>query len=253
MIKRFLLFFIGTMMVGCSTPHGGLNGYLGKFGYTAFNLPRAGDGVGTIIDFKNRSESIVARGNECFLKANRDAITTRIVAAADLESKVDWAAGASFNVPKAVIEYVDVAGLAKASGAKSVKVSLREPFEQYISRLQFEAYINSIDASDSCKPLISDPDNLLIYQVLGAKGITYQFGDSSDNSIALTAKILDQVNLNPELRRTSQNAGKIETNEILLIGYRAWIVTKPSGVIGTGMSVKEINKKEVEARRESSR
>jgi hypothetical protein len=243
-----------AMLSGCaSPPHAGLTKYIQDFEYVAFTLPRSQDGVGTVIDFKGRSEAIVARGQECFLKTSPAAVSTRDVGAADLDQKTDWNAGASFSLPKAVLEYADVSGLAKASGAKSVKISLKAPFEQYISRLQFLTYLNELPASDPCRSVFADPKNLIIYQVLGAKGITYQFLDGSDNEISFTAKILDQVDLKPELRRTLQGTSKLESNESLLIGYRTWVVTKPAGVVGTTFDVSEISKRDVEARRESAR
>lgn len=252
--KASSLLIVGfALLSGCaSPPHAGLTKYIKDFDYVAFTLPRSQDGVGTVIDFKGRSEAIVARGQECFLRASPTAVNSRDVAAADLDQKTDWNAGASFSLPKAVLEYADVSGLVKASGAKSVKISLKSPFEQYISRLQFVTYINELPAADRCKAVFADPKNLIIYQVLGAKGLTYQFLDGSDNGISFTAKILDQVDLKPEVRRTLQGTSKLESNESLLIGYRTWVVTKPSGVVGTTLDVKEIAKREVEARRESA-
>lgn len=242
-----------ALLTGCaSPPHAGLTTFIRDFDYVAFTLPRSQDGVGTVIDFKGRSESIVARGQECFLRASPTAVSSRNVAAADLDQKTDWSAGASFSLPKAVLEYADVSGLVKASGAKSVKISLKEPFEQYISRLQFLTYINELPAADPCRSVFADPKNLIIYQVLGAKGLSYQFLDGSDNAISLTAKILDQVDIKPELRRTLQGTSKLESNEPLLIGYRTWVVTKPAGVVGTTLDVKEVAKRDVEVRRESA-
>lgn len=231
----------------------GLIKYIEDFQYVAFTLPRNQDGVGTVIDFKNRSESVVARSQECFLRTNSAAVNSRDVGAADLDQKVDWSAGASFSLPKAVLEYADVSGLVKASGAKSVKVSLKAPFEQYISRLQFVTYLNGLSPTDSCAGVFADAGNLIIYQILGAKGLSYQFLDSSDNAISFTAKILNQVDLKPELRRTLEGASKLESDQTLLIGYRTWVVTRPAGVVGTTLDVEEVPKKDVEARRESGR
>ena len=255
MVKTFFWISVMAVLPGCaSTPHAGFNDFISKFEYVAFNLPRSQDGVGTIIDFKDRTETLVARGTECFLRVNsNDVVSTRQVGVATLDEKVDWNAGASFGLPKAILESVDVSGLAKASGAKSVKISLKAPYEQYISRLQFVTYLNGLQANDPCKPLFSDPKNLIIYQVFGAKGVSYQFNDSSDNAISLTAKILDQIDLKPELRRTSQGAGKLETEEALIIGYRTWVVTKPAGLVGTTLDVENVTKNVVETRRENSR
>jgi hypothetical protein len=256
MEKASSLLILGVVLLtGCaSKPHAGLTKYIQDFEYVAFTLPRSQDGVGTVIDFKGRSESIVARGQECLFKGrDPSSVTSRNVGAAELDQKTDWSAGASFSLPKAVLEYADVAGLVKASGAKSVKISLKAPFEQYISRLQFLTYINELPATDPCKLVFADPNNLIIYQVLGAKGLTYQFLDGSDNAISFTAEILNQVELKPELRRTLQGASKLEANDTLLIGYRTWVVTKPAGVIGTTFDVKEVSKRDVEARRESAR
>ena len=254
MKKASSLFVVSfALLTGCaSPPHAGLTKYIQDFDYVAFTLPRSQDGVGTVIDFKGRSESIVARGQECFLRASPAAVSSRDVGAADLDQKTDWSAGASFSLPKAVLEYADVSGLVKASGAKSVKISLKAPFEQYISRLQFLTYINDLPAADPCRSVFADPKNLIIYQVLGAKGLSYQFLDGSDNAISFTAKILDQVDLKPELRRTLQGTSKLESDEPLLIGYRTWVVTKPAGVVGTTLDVKEVAKRDVEVRRESA-
>lgn len=251
-----LIYLIGASAIsGCASnppPQQGLTDYIKNYNYVAFNLPRSKDGVGTVIDFKNQSESVVATGPECFLRAASSTVNNHDVGATALDQKVNWSAGASFSLPKAILEYADVSGIAKVSGAKSVKVSLNQPFEQFISRLQFAEFLNSLAPNDPCKSAFADPKNLIIYQVLGAKGISYEFLDGSDNTISLTAKILDQVDFKPEVTHTSQNNGKLETDQTLLIGYRTWVVTKPAGIAGTGLDVEEVSKKDVEQRRADS-
>ncbi|BDT68781.1 hypothetical protein os1_29680 [Comamonadaceae bacterium OS-1] len=239
-----------VMFTGCaSNPHTGLNSYLKKFDYTAFSLPRATDGVGTVIDFKNKYESIVVRADDCVLRGKDLKITERKVFAADLDEKINWNAGASFSIPKVILEFIDLAGIVKASGALSVKVSLKSPFEQYISRSQFSNFIDQLAEDDKCKSAFIDPKNLIINQTLGAQGLTYEFLDSSDNSISLSAKILDQVDLKPEIRRAIEGKAKLEANELILVGYRAWTVSRPAGIAGTNFEPKEISAQEVEARR----
>jgi hypothetical protein len=254
---RKMLFCVATLsaLAGCAAnkPNAGLNQYIRDLDYQPFALPRSQDGVGTIIDFKNGTESLVATGDECFLKMNGSTVNKRKVGTTDVERTIDLGADMSFSLPRSLLSFADISGLAKASKAKSIKVSLKQPFEQYISRLQFRSYVNGLSSTDPCKPLLTDAQNLIISQTLGAESVSYQFLDSSDNAISLTADIVNGANLKPELRSKIQNTNKLETAEPLLIGYRTWDVTKPSGVIGTELDVREVPRQELEARRENSR
>lgn len=255
MRKTLLCLSALSVLAGCAfnKPNAGLNQYIRDLDYQPFALPRSQDGVGTIIDFKNGTESLVATGNECFLKANSNAVNTRKVGTTDVERTVDLGADISFSLPRSVLNVADISGLARASKAKSIKVSLKQPFEQYISRMQFRSYINALASDDPCMPLLTDARNLIISQTLGAEGVSYQFLDGSDNAISLTADIVNGANLKPELRAKIQGTNKLETTEPLLIGYRTWDVTKPSGVVGTQLDVREVPRQEFEVRRENSR
>lgn len=98
----------------------------------------------------------------------------------------------------------------------------------------------------------SDQDNFVINQALGVKGIIYTFRDENNNKVEITSEILEEVKLNPSYESKYVGNTSLVFNEQIYIGYRAWLITESSGLIGETYEISDLSPSQLLEKRNES-
>lgn len=232
-----------------------LTRYIEEQQFVAFKLPRTQDGVGTIIDFKDGYESVVASPDppesQC-LTAEVAARSGFPVAALTTEYTVDSAANLDLDLGRAAFAELDLATALKANRVKSVKIRLVEPFVERMTRLSAMTYIESLTEDDPCATFFLDGENLVINSVLGAQGVEYTLQDERGVALTLDADVLEDVGLEGGAHSNFEGKQSIVIDGPILIGYRAWRATQVPGLAGTPIRLEALPAKVIVHQREES-
>jgi len=253
-MRNLVILVCMLILSGCAHDSvGPLKKYLEQHNYTSFNPPRSADGAATIVDFKNGSESLVARAKQCLLSTSDIKVDRRDVAIAKTSYELTTDYGLELSLPKAILKDVDLAAAIGRNGVEKVSIALEKPFEDTISRYDVIQYLSTLAQNTTCFELFSDDDNLLLNQVLGVKGIEYSFQDKNNTVIRLTAEILNSINVSPALTAGYVGKSSLSVDQEVLIGYRAWQITESAGVIGSPLDIEELSSENIEDLRNASK
>lgn len=227
----------------CKTvPETSLSPFNEKFGYVSFNPPRDGDGVGAIIDFKNVSESLVARPDQCILSKDAKITSKRTNA---VIGKVDWKieknSKNSLGVPESLLKYANFDGVYNLEKIQSAEIVLSEPFEDKIPRLSVMSAQDRLQKIGSaCTGLFSDNENLLIHSVLGGNALEFTFRDNQNRVVNISASILNQIGGKSENTKLVNGGEAAVYNGEVYVGYRAWNITRAAGSLGKPLKLTEV-------------
>lgn len=222
-------------------------------GFTAFTPPREGMELGNIITFdENGREYIVARGATCLrpLLENVKPVTVRF-----LESKGDVNTSGSLaaDFAKAFKGKADIEAVAKATASERVVLKLGTTQVHQFELLALKNYLSRLDRMGDCYKTIMNPKNVLILNNLSANGLAYEFKESGDKSIKLTASILAKASLSPELRRTNDGMAALTIEQTTSIAYRGLAARELPGFSSDKFEVTELTGAEIESYRDAAR
>lgn len=246
--------FLGS----CATSGGGgpLHAYLSQYKYEPFNPPRSRDGVGTIIDFKNGSESVVASPDppesQCLTAAAVPRGGDIDLATLTQDYTITRTSALDANIAKGYIRNVDISGAYNDKRVKTVHVQLISPYEARLTRAAVAGYLGSVSQADPCRKFMADPKNYVIESVLGAKGIRYTFLGSGNEKVNIDTTLLKAIGLTGSTGTEFTGTSAIEWNSPVLIGYRLWKVTEAPGIAGAPLIIQEVTSSDL-ARAKSGR
>jgi hypothetical protein len=254
-----LSFITLSLGIGCGTGQGPggqivtpLSQYIRQYKFTPFDVPRDGDGDGTVIAFNNGQETIVAGPNECLSPTSiaRDQSNVFLV---DMEYEVTRNAKLELQAAKVLESSVDIGGAFNDERVKKVKVRWVDPFRRRITELGRDTYLKQLPKDSACHRVLTDKRNLIIHTILGANGVEYSFIGENDSAVSLDAKLLDQMNLGGQLRSQFEGKGSLVVSRPVFMGYRAWKGSPASGFAVSTIEITELEPSEIEERRRVSR
>lgn len=149
-MKNIQLVFIVALLSGCASLSP-LQEYVTTYNYLNFSPPRNSDGAGTIIDFKNKSESLVARADQCILSSPEISSQIRKAALEKTKYTLESSSNLELSLPKAIAEHFDLSATIGRNGIKSVSIELIDPFEETISRFDVSSYLKTLPNDSVCR------------------------------------------------------------------------------------------------------
>lgn len=247
-----LFVVLSVALISCATPRESGNKVWEKEllaeKFSAFLPPREGSELGNIISFDSQGrEVLIAKAGTCLPHLSVPQPVN--VALLTTSSTVDFGGGLSANVAEALRGKVDLSLLAKSKSNTFVSLRLGNPQITRHETLLLKNAIKEIDRNSNCYKAVSDPKNLIVISTLGAKTVAYDFKDASNHEIKLTADILQQANVTPELQRKYEGHSSLIIEQPLLIGYRALKATELPGLNKDQLKFDELNPEEIESYR----
>ncbi len=220
--------------------------------FTPFAPPRAGIELGNIITFDEQGrEFLVARSDTCLASISKPAVPRRVYFL-DSSSDVTSGAGIGANFAQALKGKVDLDLLAKSTSTKKIVLSLGEPGVSEYEMLTLKQKINLIDAKSDCYKALANPKNLLVVSNLSVASANYQFKDSGDRTIKLTANVLGQAKMAPEFQQKFDGEATLKIDMLTSIGYRALAVRELPGHNKDKFIFVDLSPTEIEAYRKAS-
>ena len=167
-----------TMLAGCQTP---LASYVIGQGYEPFAVPRDSDGVGTVITFESGREVTIARPEECLGEVSiRAEGAPRRVALESYDYQITSDDHLEFALLEVLQPDLRLEAAASFDRVKSIHIRLIEPFEIVASVKSLAEALPELEGI--CRPLVLDDSHYVISQVLGARGLEYEFLDAGATS-----------------------------------------------------------------------
>lgn len=263
---RLRLFYVFTMVMitslvtGCANDRNVIRNsqsplfeYLEQNGFTAFNPPRSGDGVGTIVQFDQlKQETIVFPAEKCFPLAF---VPRENNAVALLETEYTLASdnNVEFSLPQLTKYKVDLSGAIGNNGVKSVSIKFDAPTVQRITKGEAKDYIRSLPTQNSCVEEILRGSNFVVHSVLGARGFEYTFNGEDGSKLALTAEILQSIKASSSTSQQFKGASSLkfkaenaDNGGIMLLGYRSWKAAEVPGALKSGIEFVDLSKSDMQ-------
>lgn len=248
---------LGFAMTGCATVREQANdewqSAMVKEKFTPFSPPRAGIELGNIITFDDQGrEFLVARSETCLASAPAPSLPKRVYFL-DSSSDVTSGAGVGANFAQALKGKVDVDLLAKSTSTKKIVLTFGEPGVSEYEMLPLKQAIFKLDRTSDCYRALANPKNLLVVSNLSVASANYEFKDTADRTIKLTADVLAQAKASPELQQKLDGQASLKINQITSIGYRAVAVRELPGYNDDKFSLLPLSPEEIEGYRKASR
>lgn len=258
-VNVVLLAALATTIAGCITDESvqtksltPLVQFMEQNGFTAFNPPRSGDGAGTIIQFNpQKEESVVFPAGKCFPLTPVPRVTNQV---ALLEAAYTLTSDnrLEFSLPLLAKQEIDLKGAIGNNGVKSVSIKFDGPVMQRITKGEAKDYIRTLQKTDTCVEEINRDGNLVVHTVLGSRGLEYTFNGEGGNKLALTAEILNSINMSASSSGQFKGAASLtfkakdfEKGELMLLGYRTWRAADVPGALSANVEFVDLSKDDV--------
>ncbi len=257
-LNPILLIAIALVLLNCTSVKQGIKPhkkYIVDHDYTPFTIFRDGDGVGTIITFKDGFESLIATKDRCLTKLEIDTLKVDLPDFSyTLESKNKQELSAS----KFINDKIELSEAFKSGAVKKVKVEFIDPFEIRLQRIDVDAQLQKMASSGNgselaCLDAIINKENLLIERTLGAKKVKYSFLNDQNQEIILDAKFMENINLTNDLQRKYSGSTSIDIDFPILIGYRAWNISSSPGLAIPVFNFIEVSISDMTKKKEGSK
>jgi hypothetical protein len=166
--------------------------------YRPLKPPRTEDGVGTVVHFKMRHESLVTGPLDtptCLAEVPRQ---ERSVVLLDREYRIDQTAGLELGI--GAVKQVNLSAAFNDSRVKGASVRLKQPFEEVISEVTLRRYFDQLPSDHFCREVLCTPQNRLIIQVLGVKGFEINFLSESGSTVPIDQNLLHYMSGNASVK-----------------------------------------------------
>ncbi len=205
-----------ALLAGCRTP---LRQYIIDHGYEPFAIPRETDGVGTVIIFEGGREITLAREDECLPgPAAAARAAPRRVALERTQYTLEVNDRLELDLPHVIQGSLDLGAALRHERVRKVRINLIEPFEMLAS---IKSIADSLDDLEGrCRQLVLSEGHFVIMQVLGARGVEYEFLDSGGTAITIDATILQAIGADADVRRRFEGSRSLDVDFPVLVGYR---------------------------------
>lgn len=221
----------------------GLREYLKQYKYVIFVPPRQNASLNTVITFEKGVEAIVT--SRCIPE---DKVPPSEPASVGLAGRTDnftSKKGVEGSFAQAVNPNIDLSGAFSDGRVSRVTVQIAGPKESHIESKDLLDYVASLPAGDPCKAALTNDRNLVLENLLSIDGIKYTFLDKDDRSIKLDLSLLKALHLSPTRQRTSENNEVLELDTPIVLGYRAWKVSRIPGAVRERFDLAELGADEI--------
>ena len=216
--------------------------------FSAFSPPREGQELGNVITFDDKGrEYLIASVATCL--PSLQAPMPRAVALLSTSSDATTSQGLSGSVAEALRGKVDLSFAAKNSSMTKVSLRLGSPKITQYEILLLKSALGKLERGSDCYKAVANPRNLIVVSTLSVSSITYEFKDSADRELKLTADIAAQAKLSPSLAQKFDGQASLVVEQPLLIGYRAIAVRELPGLNADSFEVRELSPGELEKMR----
>lgn len=223
---RLVAAVLAALLAGCRTP---LQQYIIDHDYEPFAIPREADGVGTVITFERGREITLARESECLPGAAAAARSApRRVALETTQYALRADDRLELDLPRVIQEGIDLRAALGHDRVREVRIKLIEPFEMLVSIKTIADALEDLEGT--CRQLVLSDGHYVIMQVLGARGIEYEFLDARGTAITLDATLLETIGANAELRHRVEGTRTLDVDFSVLVGYRLVEATELPGL-----------------------
>lgn len=238
--------------VGCSqkvtdrlAKQGELERLLKTHDFIPFNIPRDGDGVGTLITFDKGQEAVVAAIEECFDQSELN-IKKLNASISNYDYVIEAIDTSSLNPGQIFGENVTLNSILKGSKVKKIKVEFNNLFEQRVSRQSIQEQLNKIKEQNlTCLKNITNERNFLIERVLGAGGMTISLVDEKDRTVDFDSEILKEINIDSKYVRDFNGNSVLAFNSPRYIGYRIWQVEAEGGMGTPEIAIRDLSNEQI--------
>lgn len=242
-----------TLLSGCvTTPREAANDVwrdeIESEQYSVFSPVRSNNELGNIITFDNKGrEIIIARRDTCFPNIYKpNPYNIEFVKSSE---KVDSSAKISGSIAEMLKGKVDLSFLASHETVKSVSLKITTPKVTQYETLLLKQEINKLERESDCYRALATPGNLVIYNMLTADQVEYTFSDKSGQKLTVTADILSQAKVSPELSRKSEGDASLMIDYPITIGYRAMEARELPGLTKDKFDLRIVEPNKVKAYR----
>jgi hypothetical protein len=209
-----------------------LDSFVKLYKYVPFNIPRDGDGVGTIVRFKRKAEAVIAAPNECF-ELSSLTIDTLKGTLPNYEYRLSKENDVEFNTGKIFGDNVNLSGAFKDGRVDSVMVKFTDVYEVRSTRISVERQLQTMDKL--CKKRALQKKNYLIERVLGVGAIEVKFYNRNGKEIKIDLNLMDDMKIGYQLKKEFNGQYSLSFSEPRLIGYRLWDIDIEVGFAETSL------------------
>ncbi|PIB26444.1 hypothetical protein [Maribacter sp. 4G9] len=245
--KLLSLFTLTLLLISCGAKKNlrkskELDKFVKTYKYVPFEIPRDGDGVGTLITYnKDGSEAVVAALSDCFVKGNLniEKLPSDLPNYTYVLSKTD---SVSIDAGKIFGDKVNLKGALKSTKVDSVKVEFKDVFQVRVTRITVEKELKRIVESNAlCVEKSYDKNNYFIERVLGANEIEVSFFNNSGIQIPVDVDILNEIDIDNSFVKEVNGNSVLSMDKPRYIGYRLWSISGKPGFGDTPIKIQEVS------------
>lgn len=248
LVRKALTLVVATCLVmGCKqSAVKPLGDYISENGFTPF-VPLSDYGQPTMIlkYDSQRREEVVSFPEDCIARndPNYASVIDANAQIATIARATRTTAEVSANTSPKLSLKATVEALAQLDSVKVVEVTFNKPFIKVVSRVAAQRQINA--SSEDCKKAAAEKDNLVIAQVLGARGVSYKFLGENNAAAKLTVDMPAIASLDPAVQQQLVSSASLSTEQDIYLGYRAFSGQLGSGVLADRVVLRELTADEV--------
>lgn len=218
-----------------------LNDYLRVHRYTPFDLPRDNWGTGTLIRFEDGTERIVATRSQCFALAPSAEDSSR-VAMTNVSYDLSRSDSLELNIGKLLGDQVEVRNVFGAGQVGRVRITLADPFRVVIPEMSIRRHIAALGASNAndCLEALTHRDHYLISEIIGVKGVQYEFFDRSNSRVNVNADLIGRMGLTGQSRAVTEGRSTLNVDGTMYLAYRIYRVGTRGGYLATDIVLDSI-------------
>lgn len=231
--KLIFIFFFAATLVACVSKKSGLESTkllhedLIKLGYEPIIPPSTILEPGTVIGYIDNVEVIKATRESCSTEFIRK--KTHPTQIANKIYTVNSSNVADLTLSELSRYDIDLKALLTLKNIGKVTYQFIAPFIWSVDEITAEKHFKN--SPEGCMTRAGAEGNVIIHQVIGAKGLKLAFFDKSDNKITAKAELLELVDANGSSNKVSVENGEIIDDQELFYGYRVF-----EGFYGAGLS-----------------
>ena len=224
-----------------------LQGWVEANKYVPFTVARGDWGPGTVVDFPDGAEEIVAFDKDCLELAQNNLVETSQAALVSGSYLIRNAGSADLSLTRTFGKQLDLSGAFKDQRVSAIKVSLGGATEEAssVTALRERATALTEAHKDECVNTLFSRDNAIICRVLVVAGFAYDFQGSAGSSIGMDASLLKSMSVSGTVADALSGKAGLTSETPTMVGYRLCRLKAKAGYDASQMSVVELTPEEV--------
>ncbi|WP_426088392.1 hypothetical protein [Janthinobacterium sp. PSPC1-1] len=236
-MKIFSIMILSLLLSACSSTSDVWKKELQDSSFDAWYPPRSGDGIGTIITFDDKKREIIVKSGASCFKSKPLKYSVGI-----LEKSVNYSAdgSVSYQVAEALKSKVDINAMASSNKDKKINLALKSPYRQRYETSDLKQEMASMSRDSECFRALTNKNNLFVFDVLGAEGVSFKVVDNAGASIKFNAALINAGKLDSSIQVKANETDELIVPEPMLVGYKAIRATYFPGLTHDRVEVVEV-------------